>query len=61
MEQLLKKLNEPSMILRKALLLPIPNALLTAFHLSSIKDVFECNNYHEGMHLGYMLSIRKFA
>ncbi|WP_288446110.1 hypothetical protein [uncultured Chryseobacterium sp.] len=31
------------------------------FHLSSINDAFECNNYHEGMHLGYMLSIRKFV
>ncbi|HBN6703702.1 TPA: DinB family protein [Elizabethkingia anophelis] len=33
----------------------------TGFHLSSINDAFECNNYHEGMHLGYMLSIRKFV
>ncbi|SHK70395.1 DinB family protein [Epilithonimonas mollis] len=33
----------------------------TGFHLSSITDAFECNNYHEGMHLGYMLSIRKFV
>ncbi|SHK72556.1 DinB family protein [Epilithonimonas mollis] len=33
----------------------------TGFHLSSINDAFESNNYHEGMHLGYMLSIRKFV
>lgn len=33
----------------------------TGFHLSSIDDAFECNNYHEGMHLGYLLSIRKFV
>ena len=31
----------------------------TGFHLSSIKDAFECNNYHEGLHLGSMMSIRK--
>ena len=21
------------------------------FHLASIRDAFECNNYHEGLHL----------
>ncbi len=30
------------------------------FHLTSLQDAFECNNYHEGLHLGYMMSIRKF-
>ncbi|MGN8059020.1 DinB family protein [Pedobacter sp. 22163] len=31
------------------------------FHLESVRDAFECNNYHEGMHLGYMMGIRKFV
>lgn len=33
----------------------------TGFHLSSINDAFEFNNYHEGLHLGYMMAIRKFV
>ncbi len=33
----------------------------TGFHLASIKDAFEFNNYHEGLHLGYMMGIRKFV
>lgn len=33
---------------------------VTGFHLASLKDVFEFINYHEGLHLGYMMSIRKF-
>lgn len=33
----------------------------TGFHLASLKDALEFNNYHEGLHLGYILSIRKFV
>ena len=32
----------------------------TGFHLNSLLDAFEFNNYHEGLHLGYIMSIRKF-
>ncbi len=32
----------------------------TGFHLASIGDALEFNNFHEGLHLGYMMSIRKF-
>ncbi|ESU29135.1 hypothetical protein FLJC2902T_11760 [Flavobacterium limnosediminis JC2902] len=32
----------------------------TGFHLGSFKDAMEFNNYHEGMHLGFMMQIRKF-
>ncbi len=32
----------------------------TGFHLSSLKEAFEFNNYHEGLHLGFMTNIRKF-
>ena len=32
----------------------------TGFHLASLSDAFEFNNYHEGLHLGYMMNIRKF-
>lgn len=31
------------------------------FHLASIKDALEFNNIHEGLHLGYMMCIRKFV
>ena len=33
----------------------------TGFHLASIADAFEFNNYHEGLHLGAMMAIRKFV
>jgi hypothetical protein len=32
----------------------------TGFYLSSLSDAFEFNNYHEGIHLGYMMAIQKF-
>ena len=34
---------------------------LTGFELASIKDAFEFNNYHEGIHLGIMMCIKKFV
>lgn len=33
----------------------------TGFHLGSLKDAFEFTNYHEGLHLGFMINIRKFV
>ena len=33
----------------------------TGFHLGSLQDSFEFNNYHEGLHLGFMMNIRKFV
>lgn len=33
----------------------------TGFLLSTLNDAFDFNNYHEGMHLGVMMSIRKFV
>lgn len=32
----------------------------TGFNLASIEDAMTFNNFHEGIHLGYILSIRKF-
>ena len=32
----------------------------TGFHLASTKEAIEFNNYHEGLHLGFMMNIRKF-
>src|SRR5690606_37282056 len=32
----------------------------TGFLLSTLEDSLHFNNYHEGLHLGYMMSIRKF-
>jgi hypothetical protein len=33
----------------------------TGFHLDSLKEALEFNNYHEGLHLGFMINIRKFV
>lgn len=30
------------------------------FHLESLKEALEYNNYHEGLHLGLMINIKKF-
>jgi hypothetical protein len=32
----------------------------TGFHLASTKEAMEFNNYHEALHLGFMMNIRKF-
>ncbi len=32
----------------------------TGFHLASLSDAVAFNTYHEGLHLGYIMSIRKF-
>ena len=32
----------------------------TGFHLASAKEAQEFNNYHEALHLGFMMNIRKF-
>ena len=32
----------------------------TGFHLASTQEAIEFNNYHEGLHLGFMMNIRKF-
>jgi hypothetical protein len=34
---------------------------ITGFHLGSLQDALVFNNYHEGLHLGYMKSIAKFV
>lgn len=33
----------------------------TGFHLSSTKEAIQFNNYHEGVHTGIMMQIRKFV
>ncbi len=32
----------------------------TGFQVSSLKEAIDFNNYHEGLHLGFMMNIRKF-
>lgn len=32
----------------------------TGFNLTSTKEALEFNNYHEALHLGFMMNIRKF-
>jgi hypothetical protein len=32
----------------------------TGFNVASIYDAITFNNFHEGIHLGYIMSIRKF-
>ncbi|HEY6502624.1 MAG TPA: DinB family protein [Chitinophagaceae bacterium] len=34
---------------------------ITGFHLGNLQDALVFNNYHEGLHLGYMKSIVKFV
>jgi DinB superfamily len=33
---------------------------ITGFHLGNLQDALSFNNYHEGLHLGYMKSIERF-
>lgn len=37
-----------------------PYQTKTGFHLGDLKEAMEFNNYHEGIHLGIMLQIKKF-
>ncbi len=37
-----------------------PRITGTGFYLNTLKDAFEFNNFHEGLHLGGMIKIGKF-
>jgi hypothetical protein len=37
----------------------VERTTVTGFHLASVTDAFEFNNYHEGVHLGYTMAIKK--
>ena len=37
-----------------------PYQTKTGFYLETLKEAVEFNNYHEGIHLGIMMSIKKF-
>lgn len=36
-------------------------SISTGFELETIEDAISFNNYHEGMHMGYLMSIKKFV
>lgn len=38
-----------------------PRKTLTGFQLDTLEDAMAFNNYHEGIHYGMMLNIRKFV
>ena len=38
-----------------------PRMTGTGFYLADITDAFEFVNFHDGLHLGYMMSLRKFV
>lgn len=37
-----------------------PYKTKTGFYLGTLKEAIEFNNYHEGIHLGIMMSVKKF-
>ena len=34
---------------------------ITGFHLGNLQDTLVFNNYHEGIHMGYIKSIGRFV